>query len=116
MEHTLLNLLNNKKDSTSRSSGKHNSMEWILDTGASHHMTGNRKILCDIVYVISYSIRLLDGNVIIANTEGIIVLANHLRLNNVLFVPSLTCNLISVLQLIRDANFFIQFFDQLCVI
>ncbi|KAH9682102.1 hypothetical protein KPL71_027215 [Citrus sinensis] len=43
--NTLLNLLNSKKDSTSRISGKLNSMEWILDTGASHHMTGKRKNL-----------------------------------------------------------------------
>ncbi|KAH9678683.1 protein kinase domain-containing protein [Citrus sinensis] len=83
--NTLLNLLNSKKDSTSRISGKRNSMEWILDTGASHHMTGNRKILRDIVSVIPCSIRLPDGNATIANTEGTIVLASHLRLNNVLF-------------------------------
>ncbi|KAL9460077.1 hypothetical protein AB3S75_003302 [Citrus x aurantiifolia] len=37
--NTLLNLLNSKKDSNSQISGKRNSMEWILDTGASHHMT-----------------------------------------------------------------------------
>ncbi|KAH9678684.1 protein kinase domain-containing protein [Citrus sinensis] len=69
--NTLLNLLNSKKDSTSRISGKRNSMEWILDTGASHHMTGNRKILRDIVSVIPCSIRLPDGNATIANTEAI---------------------------------------------
>ncbi|KAH9672345.1 hypothetical protein KPL70_017686 [Citrus sinensis] len=114
--NTLLNLLNSKKDSHSRISGKRNSMEWILDTGASHHMTGNRKILCDSIYVIPCSIRLPDGNVTIANTKGTVVLASHLRLNNVLFMPSLTCNLISVSQLIRDVNCFIQFYDQLCVI
>ncbi|KAH9789598.1 retrotran gag 3 domain-containing protein [Citrus sinensis] len=96
----LLNLLNSQKDNTSRISGKLNSMEWILDTGASHHMTGNRKILCDIVSVIPCSIRLPDGNTTIANKEGTVVLASLLRLNNVLFVPSLTCNLISVSQLI----------------
>ncbi|KAH9689145.1 hypothetical protein KPL70_015385 [Citrus sinensis] len=80
--NTLLNLLNSQKDSNSRISGKRNSMEWILDTGASHHMTGNRKILCDIVSVIPCSIRLPDGNVTITNTEGTVVLASHLRLNN----------------------------------
>jgi len=76
--NTLLNLLNSQKDSNSRISGKRNSMEWILDTGASHHMTGNRKILRDIVSVIPLSIRLPDGNVTIANTEGTVVLARHL--------------------------------------
>ncbi|KAH9754598.1 retrotran gag 3 domain-containing protein [Citrus sinensis] len=90
--NTLLNLLNSKKDSNLRISGKRNSMELILDTGASHHMTGNRKILHDIVSVIPCSIRLPDGNATIANTEGTVVLASHLRLNNVLFMPSLTCN------------------------
>ena len=69
-----------------------------------------------IVSVIPCSIQLPDGNVTITNTEGPIVLASRLQLNNVLFVPSLTCNLISVSQLIRDANCFIQFSDQLCVI
>ncbi|KAH9781145.1 retrovirus-related pol polyprotein from transposon RE1 [Citrus sinensis] len=114
--NTLLNLLNSQKDSNSRISGKRNSMKWILDTGASHHMTGNRKILRDSVSVIPYSIRLPDGNMTIANTEGTVVLGSHLRLNNVLFVPSLSCNLISVSQLIRDVNCFIQFYNQLCVI
>ena len=79
-------------------------------------MTENRKILRDIVSVIPCSIRLPDGNTTIANKEGTVVLASLLRLNNVLFVPSLTCNLISVSQLIQDVNCFIQFSDQLCVI
>ncbi|KAH9657507.1 retrotran gag 3 domain-containing protein [Citrus sinensis] len=51
--NTLLNLLNSQKDSTLRISGKLNSMEWILDTGASHHMTGNRKILHHIVEILT---------------------------------------------------------------
>ncbi|KAH9764455.1 hypothetical protein KPL70_001531 [Citrus sinensis] len=76
--------------SLSSEHGKLNSMEWILDTRASHHMTGNRKILCDIVFVIPCSIQLPNGNATMENTEGTVVLASHLQLNNVLFVPSFT--------------------------
>ena len=41
--NTLLNLLNSKKDSTSWISGKLNSMEWIPNNRASHHMKGTKK-------------------------------------------------------------------------
>ena len=71
-------------------------------------MTGNKKILCDVVSVIPCSIQLPDGNATMTNTEGIIVLASHLRLNYVLFVPILTCNLISVSQLIQDGLYYFR--------
>lgn len=57
-----------------------------------------------------------DGKDAFATREGSVILDGGLRLDNVLFVPQLTCNLISVTQLTNDSNCIVQFSNALCVI
>ena len=59
---------------------------------------------------------LSDGKDVAAIKEGSVLLDSGLRLNNVLFVPQLTCNLISVTQLINDSDCIVQITNTLCVI
>lgn len=47
---------------------------------------------------------------------GSLKIAKNLQLHNVLFVPGLTCNLISVLQLTDHCNCLVQFINKLCII
>ena len=61
-------------------------------------------MLCDIHDVESMLVELPNGSMTMATKRGLIVLNLKLRLNHVLYVPRLNCNLISVVQLI-DENF-----------
>lgn len=83
--------------------GKNFSLSWILDTDASNHVTGTLECLHDSVDV-SYPNNLPDGvEIVIVGTKRRKVAVNGgLILKNVLFFPKLTCNLLSVPQLIDD--------------
>ncbi|XP_021756883.1 uncharacterized protein LOC110721955 [Chenopodium quinoa] len=73
--------------------------KWIIDTGCSHHVTGNLSCLTDVREVSPCNVGLLDGQNVIAMKEGVVKLTEKITLSNVLFVPKLNCNLISVSQL-----------------
>ncbi|KAK3028580.1 hypothetical protein RJ639_039271 [Escallonia herrerae] len=112
---TLLAMLKSQKPNASEKMiGKHNL--WIIDTGASNHMTGNAKNLRDVREISSCPVALPDGNNAVAIKEGSVILDRNLILKDVLYVPGLTCNLISVSQLIDHSNCFVQFTNNLCVI
>ena len=95
------------------------SSEWIIDSGASIHMTHNRSLFKDIVPK--------GGFICVANGEkaniegvGLVILkfktptgAFTLELKNVLLVPSLSINLISCNELNRD-NIFVLFKNHKC--
>ncbi|XP_010257798.1 PREDICTED: uncharacterized protein LOC104597773 [Nelumbo nucifera] len=112
----LLNLLNTQKEGSQRLSGKQKLSEWIIDTKASHHMTGNLESMRDIKNIIPCSVGLPDGKATIAEKEGTIALDDHLKLTSVLYVPSLNCKLLSVSQLIEESNYIVQFTNKFCVI
>ena len=112
----MLNLLNGqKKGNQGRLNGKHKIMEWIIESGASHHMTRSLKSMSDVKKVLSCPVGLPDGTEVIAEKEGTIVLDKHLKLNNVLYVPNLKCNLVSVAQLINESNCIVQFTNKFCI-
>jgi len=89
----LLSLIEALKDTQERLLGKHN---WLLDSGVSYHMTGNLKLslnLCDITPV---PVGMPNGTIPLANKRGSVRLNDKLMLSDVLYVPSLNCNLISI--------------------
>nr|KYP49844.1 hypothetical protein KK1_028440 [Cajanus cajan] len=57
-----------------------------------------------------------NGEHTIATKEGTLLLSDTLTLTNVLYVPSLTCNLISVTQLIKELDCVFYFTNSFCVI
>lgn len=61
-------------------------------------------------------VALPNGSEIMAFKRGTINLDSKLRLNNVLYVPGLNCNLISIAQLIEDNICEVIFIKKLCVI
>jgi len=91
-------------------------VSWIIDTGASNHMTGNLSNLRNLRVISPCSVGLLDENNIVATKEGSIIFGSDFVLENVLYVPGLSCNLISVSQLINHSNCTIQFTHNMCVI
>ena len=107
---------NVKLGATEKLSGKCSLLPWIVDMGASHHMTGQLECLTNVRNILEYSVGLPNGAEIVATKEGTVVLNDKLRLTNVLYVPSLHCNAVSVSQLLKDSDCMIQFTDKFLLI
>jgi len=78
-------------------------------------MTGTLACLTDIKDIMGCSVGLPNGQHITATKEGTVLLSDTLTLTNVLYVPSLNCNLVSVSQLVNESNRVIAFSDKFCV-
>lgn len=92
------------------------SIPWLIDSGASHHMTGSLEAFSTTRDISPSPVGLPDGVQTNATKEGTIHLSRGLILCNVLYVPNLAVNLISKGCLITDADCFITFTHNLCVI
>lgn len=57
-----------------------------------------------------------DGQYVVATMKGHVTLSPAITLDHVLYVPSLTCNLILVSQLIDASSCIVRFTYSLCVI
>lgn len=57
-----------------------------------------------------------NGKQIMVTKEGNVALGENLILTDVLYVPDLKCNLISVSQLLATSFYSVTFTDKLCVI
>jgi hypothetical protein len=104
-----------KGDSTFLSVSPSNA--WIVDSGASDHMTGESTLFS------SYSpcagnqkIKIADGSFSAVAGKGSVVLSPELSLENVLHVPKLSCNLMFVSKLAEDKNCQTNFFRSHCVL
>ncbi|XP_020249272.1 uncharacterized protein LOC109826663 [Asparagus officinalis] len=107
-------------DATPTHDGKCKSTQWIIDTGCSNHMTGNISLFESLYDVSPSPVGLPNGNQTTAikegKIEGKIVLSDGLILKDVLYVPDLNVNLISVSQLLATLNYFITVTDKLYII
>ncbi|XP_021775484.1 uncharacterized protein LOC110739325 [Chenopodium quinoa] len=74
--------------------GTYNSIEWLIDTGASNHMSCNIDLFTDL-HDISSPVGYPNGKSTTTTKEGKVILSDGLTLYNVLYVPALKCNLLS---------------------
>ena len=93
---------------------------WIFDFGASNHMTGNLEFLKNAVpYNHHDTVRIANGQSLSVEKVGSLSIplsdSTTLFLSNVLYVPSLSANLISVSQLVKQ-NYLISFSSLGCLI
>ncbi|KAH9681306.1 hypothetical protein KPL71_026926 [Citrus sinensis] len=92
---------------------------WYLDSGYSNHMTGERDIFISLDQSFNSQVKLGDGKMQKAVGKGIIAVhtkgGNKKLISDVLYVPNLTQNLLSVGQLIQK-GFPIYFDDEKCKI
>lgn len=72
------------------------SSSWIMDTGATDHMTGESRILSSFSSASSEKVRLADGSLTPISGLGTAVVSPSLSLSSVLLVPSFPSNLLSV--------------------
>ncbi|GAA0165581.1 hypothetical protein LIER_20949 [Lithospermum erythrorhizon] len=96
--------------------GKPLPSNWIIDTGASSHVTGDLSILFDTVDISGSPIVTPDGKILNAIKRGRVRLSANLVLTNVLYVPQFTCNLIFVAQLADTLDCVIHFTKIGCII
>lgn len=89
--------------------------KFILDSGASTHATGNASLFPWLIPVRQgREVRAANGHQLAVRGFGPVVMENF-RVNNVLYVPGLTCNVISLSKLI-DLNYNVAFSRSGCLI
>ncbi|RVW44659.1 Retrovirus-related Pol polyprotein from transposon RE1 [Vitis vinifera] len=90
--------------------------QWIVDTGASDHMTGDAAILQNYKPSNGHSsVHIADGSKSKIAGTGSIKLTKDLYLDSVLHVPNLDCNLLSISKLARDLQCVTKFYPNSCV-
>jgi hypothetical protein len=81
---------------------------WILDSGATNHMTGGQSVFIETDHKIQGSIHFGDGAVARIESRGTILLkcknGDHKVLTNVYLIPGLTTNIVSLGQLEEDGH------------
>jgi len=82
---------------------EYNEGAWILDTGATNHMTGNRDALASLDESVHGAVRFGDGSTVQIQGIGVVTIAGkngeHRVLTEVYFIPTLRCNIVSLGQL-----------------
>lgn len=92
-------------------------IQWILDSGASHHMTPLSFILEDIrVLQKPFYITVPTGEAVLVERIGKLSLDKNIKLVNVLIVPKFSCNLISIHRLTCDLKCMVTYHSDSCVI
>jgi hypothetical protein len=76
---------------------------WVLDTGATNHMTGCREALATLDETVRGAVRFGDGSMVQIQGIGAVTIAgksnDHRVLTEVYFIPSLKCNIVGLGQL-----------------
>ena len=112
----LAGLIGNAQVPDDRLNGKFDTKSWIIDTGATHHVTGDLSWLFDTIALFECPVGLPNGESVVATQSGSVRLSNNITLKNVLYVPKLNCNLLSVSQLTDDLHCIVQFNSYMCAI
>lgn len=94
----------------------HMTVKWVLDSGASHHMTpllgllkGVRKVKKPL-HIMTHA-----GSSVLVETMGDTNIDANIALNDVLFIPDFSCNLISMHKLTQDLNCTVTYDKNGCV-
>ena len=91
--------------------------EWIIDSGASDHMTGCLEAMMNVVKCTrEQRINLPTGATSKITHCGDVQLRNGIVLKNVLYIPSFKHNLLSVQKLSKDQEMKVEFHSDFCVL
>ncbi|KAL2242389.1 UNVERIFIED_CONTAM: Retrovirus-related Pol polyprotein from transposon RE1 [Sesamum indicum] len=90
---------------------------WIMDSGASAHMSMNASLFHNLRNLdIVSSVKLPDGNVYKVRQIGDIRISDKLTLRNVLYTPDFKYNLLSINALCEVGNISVLFTDSQCFV
>ncbi|KAI5439712.1 hypothetical protein KIW84_025183 [Lathyrus oleraceus] len=103
------------KDSWALSAHNH-SNPWIIDSGASEHMTNYSHLFNSYFPSSGFEkVRITDGSYSSIAGKGNIKISEQITLQSVLHVPKFACNLIYVHKLSKDTNCSVLFRPSTCV-
>ena len=88
---------------------------WIIDSGATDHMTFDSRQVSPLKYSSQNSVFTTNGTSIPIIGEGSLSLTNTFNLESVLVVPSLNCNILSVSQITTTLFCVVIFWPKFCV-
>ncbi|KAK3019009.1 hypothetical protein RJ639_003617 [Escallonia herrerae] len=89
---------------------------WILDSGATDHITSDPTLFTQTNSSSIPSVNLPTGSSASINSIGTIPVISNITLDNVLCVPSFRLNLMSVSKLTNDLNCFVILFPSFCAL
>ena len=87
---------------------------WILDTGATNHVTYDLNQLSVFYKIKPITVKLPNNSTVVAEFAGTKNFSDSLVLFNVLYIPEFSFNLISVQTLIKDLNCKLNFSCEHC--
>lgn len=92
-------------------------IKWVLDSGVSHHMTPLFSLLTDTQKLDKpIHTTVPTGDAVLVERTGSFILHKNIKLNNVLYVPAFSCNLISIHKLTSDLNCTVTYNANCCMI
>ena len=92
------------------------SSEWVIDSGATYHMTSNSSLFSTFQSQPSPSTATLaDGSNAFVLRSSTIVPTQSIPLTSVLSLPNFSFNLMSISKLTRELNCYISFFLDFCL-
>ena len=89
---------------------------WIIDSGASHHITGNQDTLTSLRNTPHPPVRIANGSACPVRGIGSVSNSKNLNLSSVLFVPEFPSSLLSVSKITKQNNCYVSFYPTHCVL
>ncbi|XP_019432642.1 PREDICTED: uncharacterized protein LOC109339630 [Lupinus angustifolius] len=84
---------------------EHSYESWYLDSGCSNHMTSHKELLADFDLSRKNNVKFVDDSTLnVDGTSDVVILRNNgsnALIFDVLFIPGLKCNLLSIGQLVQ---------------
>ncbi|XP_019257892.1 PREDICTED: uncharacterized protein LOC109236130 [Nicotiana attenuata] len=91
---------------------------WLIDSGCTNHITYDRNLFNDFTSIGNKKVRIGNGDYILAKGKGTVAIPTNSgtkKISNVLYVPDIDQNLLSVGQLM-EKGFKVSFEDKYCFI
>jgi hypothetical protein len=111
LEEINMSLLVDLESSDNKSAGENEFERWLFDTGASIHTTYNKQNLCNCKNI-THVIRVAEGSMATVYKRGLIYLKSEcggiIKLLNVLYIPDIRKNIISVARLMQMNKYIFQ--------
>lgn len=92
------------------------SSNWILNSGATDHMVHSFQLFTSITSIVHISVKFPNGDMAKVTHIGIIKLSFTLTLENVLWIPSFSFNLVSISKLTQSPTCCCIYLSHYCFI
>ncbi|XP_019246415.1 PREDICTED: uncharacterized protein LOC109226067 [Nicotiana attenuata] len=89
---------------------------WIVDSGATHHVAHDKRIMSDIKQFEGHGVQLPTGNKAEITYTGKATILGGKCIKDVLHVPDFKFNLLSVAKHTRDLTYTVKFFPDFCML